>query len=60
MIVVSSALLPGLLASFLVIDSWGRKPIQFMGFIVLSVLFLVMGAFRRLSLRSDGLTLLRL
>ncbi|KAI0255076.1 phosphate permease [Lactifluus subvellereus] len=43
MIVVSSALLPGLLASFLVIDSWGRKPIQLMGFIILSVLFLVMG-----------------
>ncbi|KAI9460366.1 phosphate permease [Russula earlei] len=43
LIVVSSALLPGYLASFLVIDSWGRKPIQFMGFTVLSILFLVMG-----------------
>ncbi len=47
MIVVSSALLPGYLASFLVIDSWGRKPLQFMGFIMLSILFLIMGACHR-------------
>ncbi|KAH9972156.1 phosphate permease [Lactifluus volemus] len=43
MIVVAGALLPGYLASFLVIDSWGRKPIQFMGFFILSALFLIMG-----------------
>jgi len=43
MIIVSSALLPGYLASFLVIDSWGRKPLQLMGFTMLSILFLIMG-----------------
>jgi PHS family inorganic phosphate transporter-like MFS transporter len=43
MIIVSAALLPGYLAAFLVIDSWGRKPLQFMGFIMLSILFLIMG-----------------
>ena len=31
--------LPGFGASFLLIDVWGRKPIQLMGFIVLSILF---------------------
>jgi len=43
MIVVSSALMPGYLASFLVIDYWGRKPLQLMGFIMLSILFLILG-----------------
>ncbi|KAN0113395.1 phosphate transporter [Russula decolorans] len=43
MIIVSSALLPGYLAAFLVIDSWGRKPLQLMGFIMLSILFLILG-----------------
>ncbi|KAI0303634.1 major facilitator superfamily domain-containing protein [Multifurca ochricompacta] len=43
LIAVASGLMPGYLASFLVIDSWGRKPIQLMGFVVLSILFLVMG-----------------
>jgi MFS transporter, PHS family, inorganic phosphate transporter len=59
MILVSAALLPGYLASFLVIDSWGRKPIQLMGFAALSILFLTMGASQRLSFYSDCLTLLR-
>ena len=31
--------LPGFGASFLLIDIWGRKPIQLMGFIILSILF---------------------
>ena len=34
--------IPGFLASFLLIDVWGRKPIQFMGFVVLTILFCVM------------------
>lgn len=46
MIIVSAALLPGYLAAFLVIDSWGRKPLQFMGFTMLSILFLIMGVCR--------------
>lgn len=36
-------LIPGYWASFLLIDSWGRKPIQLMGFTVLTALFVVMG-----------------
>ena len=47
MIIVSAALLPGYLASFLVIDSWGRKPIQLLGFIMLSILFLILGTYYR-------------
>ena len=35
--------MPGYWATFLFIDRWGRKPIQFMGFSVLTVLFLIMG-----------------
>lgn len=39
----AAGLIPGYWASFLVIDSWGRKPIQLMGFSVLTVLFVIMG-----------------
>ena len=39
--------MPGYLASFLFIDSWGRKPIQLMGFTALSILFLLMGTVHR-------------
>ena len=43
-IVLSAAgLIPGYYASFLLIDSWGRKPIQLMGFCVLTVLFCILG-----------------
>ncbi|THV01491.1 MFS general substrate transporter [Dendrothele bispora CBS 962.96] len=38
-----AGLIPGYWVSFLFIDSWGRKPIQLMGFSVLTVLFLIMG-----------------
>jgi PHS family inorganic phosphate transporter-like MFS transporter len=47
-IIVATALLPGYLAAFLVIDSWGRRPLQLMGFIVLSILFLIMGSYHPL------------
>ncbi|KAI0303635.1 inorganic phosphate transporter [Multifurca ochricompacta] len=36
-------LIPGYWASFLFIDTWGRKPIQLMGFIMLTAIFIVMG-----------------
>lgn len=43
-IILSMAgLVPGYWATFIFIDRWGRKPIQFMGFAVLTVLFLIMG-----------------
>lgn len=35
---------PGYWVSFYFIDSWGRKPIQLMGFSVLTALFIVMGS----------------
>ncbi|KAN0132903.1 inorganic phosphate transporter [Lactarius tabidus] len=54
LIVIASGLLPGYLASFLFIDTWGRKPIQLMGFTILSVLFLLMGfGFQELT-QSDA------
>lgn len=37
--------IPGFWASFFFIDSWGRKSIQLMGFVVLTILFLIMGMF---------------
>jgi MFS transporter, PHS family, inorganic phosphate transporter len=36
-------LIPGYWVAFLFIDSWGRKPMQLMGFIVLTILFIIMG-----------------
>ncbi|KAG2035856.1 phosphate transporter [Suillus americanus] len=38
-----AGLIPGYWVSFLFIDSWGRKPIQLMGFSVLTILFIIMG-----------------
>ncbi|EKM58403.1 uncharacterized protein PHACADRAFT_207229 [Phanerochaete carnosa HHB-10118-sp] len=38
-----AGLIPGYWATFLLIDSWGRKPIQLMGFAVLTILFCCMG-----------------
>ncbi|KDR72689.1 hypothetical protein GALMADRAFT_228968 [Galerina marginata CBS 339.88] len=43
LIVSAAALVPGYWVSFLLIDSWGRKPIQLMGFIMLTILFMIMG-----------------
>ncbi|KAJ7850280.1 inorganic phosphate transporter [Mycena olivaceomarginata] len=38
-----AGLIPGYCASFLLIDRWGRRPIQLMGFIILTVVFIIMG-----------------
>jgi PHS family inorganic phosphate transporter-like MFS transporter len=38
-ILTVAGLIPGYWASFLVIDKWGRKPIQYMGFIMLTIIF---------------------
>ena len=43
LILSAAGLIPGYYASFLLIDVWGRKPIQLMGFTVLTVLFIIMG-----------------
>ncbi|KAG5732022.1 Inorganic phosphate transporter PHO84 [Termitomyces sp. T112] len=39
----AGGLLPGYYFAFFFIDSWGRKPIQLMGFTVLTILFVVLG-----------------
>ncbi|KAG9315075.1 major facilitator superfamily domain-containing protein [Chiua virens] len=50
-----AGLIPGYWASFLVIDTWGRKPIQLMGFSVLTVLFVIMGfAYDKLIATTAG------
>jgi len=38
-----AGLIPGYWVSFIFIDIWGRKPIQLMGFAILTVIFVVMG-----------------
>ena len=38
-----AGLIPGYWVCFLFIDSWGRKPIQLMGFIILTIIFTCMG-----------------
>ena len=39
-----AGLIPGYYATFFLIDKWGRKPIQIMGFSVLTILYICMGA----------------
>ncbi|EJF64691.1 phosphate transporter [Dichomitus squalens] len=43
MVLSAAGLIPGYWATFLVIDKWGRKPIQLMGFTMLTILFIIMG-----------------
>jgi len=43
LILSAAGLIPGYWVSFLFIDSWGRKPIQLMGFTALTIIFIVMG-----------------
>ncbi|KAF7375040.1 Inorganic phosphate transporter [Mycena sanguinolenta] len=39
----AAGLIPGYWVAFIFIDSWGRKPIQLMGFGALTLLFVIMG-----------------
>jgi PHS family inorganic phosphate transporter-like MFS transporter len=43
LILSAAGLIPGYYVSFFLIDVWGRKPIQLMGFTVLTILFIIMG-----------------
>ncbi|KAJ8521094.1 hypothetical protein ONZ45_g2138 [Pleurotus djamor] len=43
LILSAAGLIPGYWVCFLFIDKWGRKPIQIMGFVALTVLFVTMG-----------------
>lgn len=38
-----AGLIPGYWVSFIFIDSWGRKPIQLLGFTMLTIIFVIMG-----------------
>jgi len=50
LILSAAGLIPGYWVTFLFVDSWGRKPIQLMGFSVLTVLFVIMGfAYNKLT-----------
>ncbi|KAG8685332.1 Inorganic phosphate transporter pho84 [Ceratobasidium sp. 394] len=43
LIISAGGLIPGYWATFLFIDHWGRKPIQLMGFTLLTIIFVCMG-----------------
>ncbi|KAH9847518.1 inorganic phosphate transporter [Lenzites betulinus] len=50
-----AGLVPGYWATFIFIDRWGRKPIQFMGFGVLTIIFLIMGfAYNKMNATESG------
>lgn len=53
-IVTFAGLIPGYWVAFLFIDSWGRKPIQLMGFTILTILFCCMGFGYKKLIASDG------
>ena len=39
-----AGLIPGVWTTFFLVDKWGRKPIQLLGFIMLTILYIIMGA----------------
>ncbi|KAG6827981.1 hypothetical protein H0H92_009807 [Tricholoma furcatifolium] len=43
LVLSAGGLLPGYYFSFFLVDKWGRKPIQLMGFILLTIIFVIMG-----------------
>ncbi|KZT22015.1 phosphate permease [Neolentinus lepideus HHB14362 ss-1] len=50
-----AGLIPGYWVAFLFIDTWGRKPIQLMGFTILTILFIIMGfAYDKLTATSSA------
>lgn len=59
LVLAAAGFLPGFIASFFLIDSWGRKPIQLMGFIALTTLFLIMGMLSSCTSPVDVFTPLR-
>ncbi|KAL7410853.1 phosphate permease [Mrakia frigida] len=54
LVLSAGGLIPGYWASFLLIDSWGRKPIQLMGFSLLTIIFCIMGFGYDKLLSTDG------
>ncbi|KAG8975756.1 Inorganic phosphate transporter pho84, partial [Tulasnella sp. 427] len=50
-----AGLIPGYWFTFAFIDSWGRKPIQFMGFTMLTIIFIVMGfGYNKITSENQG------
>lgn len=50
-----AGLIPGYWVTFALVDIWGRKPIQFMGFTMLTILFVIMGfGYDKLTSTSGG------
>ena len=56
LILSAAGLIPGYWATFLLVDTWGRKPIQLMGFGMLTILFIVMGSSCVSFVLSESLT----
>ncbi|KAM5544529.1 hypothetical protein V8D89_001427 [Ganoderma adspersum] len=55
MILSVAGLIPGYWMTFLLVDRWGRKPIQLMGFIMLTILFCCMGfGYNKLTATDGG------
>ncbi|OJT02440.1 Inorganic phosphate transporter PHO84 [Trametes pubescens] len=55
MILIVAGLIPGAWTAFLVVDYWGRKPIQLLGFVMLTILYIIMGfAYEKLTATSAG------
>jgi len=50
-----AGLIPGYWVAFFLIDSWGRKPLQLYGFIILTIIFIIMGfAYDKLTANSNN------
>jgi len=55
LVLAVGGLIPGYYASFFLIDSWGRKPIQLMGFSLLTIIFCAMGfGYDKMQSTSSG------
>ncbi|KAI0325442.1 phosphate transporter [Cubamyces sp. BRFM 1775] len=55
MILAVAGLIPGAWTTFLFIDHWGRKPIQLLGFVMLTILYIIMGfSYHDLTATSAG------
>ncbi|EJF64682.1 phosphate transporter [Dichomitus squalens] len=55
MILAVAGLIPGAWTTFLFVDTWGRKPIQLLGFIMLTILYVIMGfAYGKLTASDAG------
>lgn len=54
-ILAVGGLIPGYWCTFALIDVWGRKPIQLMGFVMLTIIFVIMGfGYNAINATSSG------